>query len=160
MMSKASFDIDREKLEVTATRVFDAPRERVWRAYSNPKLIPEWWPPRFMKTTVERMEFRVGGGWRFILHDPKGNKYGFSGEYREIVEHRRIVRTFAMDAFPSGVSVETLTLEELDGGKTRLTLVSRFPSIEALESIVGRGMERGAAESWDRLAELLEEQGR
>ncbi len=59
MMSKATFDIDLEKLEVTATRVFDAPRERVWRAYSDPKLLPEWWPPKFMKTTVERMEFRV-----------------------------------------------------------------------------------------------------
>lgn len=67
MMSKASFDIDREKLQVTATRMFDALRERVWNTFSDPKLFPEWWPPRFMKTTVERMEFEVGGGRRFVL---------------------------------------------------------------------------------------------
>lgn len=161
MMSKASFEIDRENLQVTATRVFDAPLGRVWRACSDPRLIAQWWPQRFMRMTVERMDFRVGGGWIFVLEDPKGSKYRFSGEYREIVEHRRMVRTFEMEAFPVSVLalVETLTFEEVDGDKTRLTHVSRFPSVEALEGVVRRGMPRGAADSWDRLAESLENWG-
>jgi uncharacterized protein YndB with AHSA1/START domain len=158
MSEKASFSVDREKLEVTATRIFDSPSDQVWRAYTDPKLIPLWWGPRFLKTTVDSMDFRTGGKWRFIHEDPSNKTYGFHGEYREIVEQKRIVSTFIFEAVPNSTVVETTIFEQLPGDKTKVTNVSRFPSREALEGMVSTGMEQGSKEMNDRFAELLEKQ--
>jgi uncharacterized protein YndB with AHSA1/START domain len=155
---KASFAVDREKLEVTATRIFDSPKDQVWKAYTDPELIPEWWGPRFLKTTVDRMDFRVGGAWRFVHEDPSKKKYGFHGEYREIVEGKRIVSTYIFEAVPNSTVVDTTTFEELPGERTRVTQVSHFPSKEALDGMVSTGMEKGSMETRDRFAELLERQ--
>ena len=127
----------------------------MWRTYTDPKLIPEWWGPRFLKTTVDRMDFRNGGSWRFIHEDVTKKVFGFSGEYREIVEGKRIILTFVFEAFRDSVMVQTTTFEDLPRGQTRVTQVSRFPSLEALEGMVGTGMEQGSIESWDRLAECF-----
>ncbi len=156
LSEKASFAVDQEKLEVMATRIFDSARDLVWKAYTDPELIPEWWGPRFLKTTVDQMDFRIGGTWRFIHEDPEKNTYGFHGEYREIIQNKRIVSTFVFEAVPNSVVVDTVTFEQLPGGKTRITQVSRFPSKEALDGMVSTGMERGSTESRDRFAELLE----
>jgi uncharacterized protein YndB with AHSA1/START domain len=147
--------VDKNKLEVTATRIFDSPIAVVWDAYTDPKLIPEWWGPRFLKTTVDKMEFQTGGKWRFIHEDPAKKTYGFHGEYREIVEGKKIVSTYIFEAVPDSIIIETATFEELPGDKTKLTQLSRFPSIEALEGMVGTGMEMGTTQSHDRFAELL-----
>ncbi len=155
MSEKASFKIDRENLEVTATRIFDSTRDQVWKIYTDPKLIPEWWGPRFLSTTVDRMDFRIGGTWRFIHEDPTRKTYGFHGEYREIEEGTRIVSTFVFEAVPNSIVVDTTRFEELPDGKTRVTQVSRFPSKEALDGMVSTGMEKGTTEMGDRLAELL-----
>jgi uncharacterized protein YndB with AHSA1/START domain len=158
LSEKASFKIDREKLEVTATKIFDSPSDLVWKVYTNPKLIPAWWGPRFLKTTVDRMDFHAGGGWRFIHEDPAKKTYGFHGEYREIVEGKRIVSTFIFEGVPDTVIVDITTFEELPDGRTRITQVSRFPSKEALEGMVSTGMEQGWTESSERLTELLARQ--
>jgi uncharacterized protein YndB with AHSA1/START domain len=155
MPEKASFKVDREMLEVTATRIFDSAKDEVWNAYTDPELIPEWWGPRFLKTRVDRMDFRTGGTWRFIHEDPEKKIYSFHGEYREIIESQRIVSTFVFEAVPDSTVIDTITFEELPDGKTRVTQVSRFPSKEALEGMVSTGMEQGSRESRDRLAELL-----
>jgi uncharacterized protein YndB with AHSA1/START domain len=162
MTSKTNFNVDREKLEVTTSRVFDAPTQLVWRVFTDPKFIPEWWGPRFLKTTVDRMEFRVGGSWRFIHEDLRETKrkYGFNGEYREIDVGKRIVSTFVFEDFPENVMVETSIFESLPGGNTKLTQVSKFPSVEALDGMVGTGMEMGRTQSHDRLEELLRRQGK
>jgi uncharacterized protein YndB with AHSA1/START domain len=144
MSEKASFKVDREKLEVTATRIFDSTKDQVWNAYTDPKLIPEWWGPRFLKTTVDRMDFRTGGTWRFVHEDPTKKTYGFHGEYREIVEGKRIVSTFLFEPFPDSIVVDTITFEEMPRGRTRVTHMSRFPSKEALDGIVSTGMEKGS----------------
>jgi uncharacterized protein YndB with AHSA1/START domain len=156
-MSKASFSVDREKLEVTTSRVFDAPTELVWKVFTDPKHIPEWWGPRFLKTTVDRMDFRVGGNWRFVHEDfeQAKRKYGFNGEYREIEVGKRIVSTFVFEDFPQSVVIDTSVFESLPGGKTKLTQVSRFPSVQALDGMVSTGMEMGQMQSYDRLEELL-----
>jgi uncharacterized protein YndB with AHSA1/START domain len=158
MSEKASFKVDREKLEVTVTRIFDSPRDRVWKAYTDPKLIQLWWGPRFLKTTVDKMEFRTGGTWRFVHEDPEKKIYGFHGEYREIIEGKLIVSTFIFEPVPDSIVVDTTTFEELSGGRTKVTQVSRFPSKEALDGMVSAGMEKGSTEAGERLKELLERQ--
>ena len=100
------------------------------------------------------MDFRPGGRWRFVLRDMDGNEFGFRGEYREIVPPERIVWTFEFDGMPGHVSVETLVFEEHDG-KTTLTGTSVFDSKEDRDGMLQSGMEEGAAETWDRLAEYL-----
>jgi uncharacterized protein YndB with AHSA1/START domain len=141
--------------EIEMTRVFDAPRELVFEAYSKPEHIPHWWGPRSVTTIVETMDVRPGGAWRFIQRDQDGVEYAFYGEYREVVPPERIVSTFEFEGFPGLVMVDTLTLRDVDG-KTTLTVNSRFASREERDRMVESGLEDGAREMWDRLAEHLE----
>ena len=142
--------------EIVMTRVFDAPRELVFKAYTDPELIPRWWGPRDLETIVDRMDFRVGGTWRYINRDKDGNEYAFNGEYREIDPPSRLVSTFEFEGMPGHVVLDTLTLDEQDG-KTTLTTVSLFQSAEDRDGMIETGMEEGAGQSMDRLAELLNE---
>lgn len=141
--------------EIVMTREFDAPRELVFKALVDPNLIPRWWGPRNTTTIVDEMDVRVGGAWRFIHRGDDGES-GFHGEYREIVPPERIVQTFEWEGLPGHVSVDTLTLEEV-GGKTRMTASSTFENVEDRDGMLQSGMESGARETWDRLAELLNE---
>ena len=137
-------------------RVFDAPRELVWKAITEPERIPHWWGPRDIPMTVEHMDFRVGGTWRWIARGREGEA-PFSGEYLEIVPFERIVHTEMFDVEPFNQlepAHVTVTLETVEGG-TKLTSRSRFPSVEALEGAMATGMTGGAIESWDRLAEEI-----
>jgi uncharacterized protein YndB with AHSA1/START domain len=140
--------------EVEMTRVFDAPRELVFAAYTDAKQIPHWWGPRGVTTIVETLDVRPGGVWRFIQHHPDGAEYVFYGEYREIVPPERIVSTFEYEGFPGMVMLDTLTLHEADG-KTTLTVISRFASRQDRDRMLESGLEGGAAEMWERLAEHL-----
>jgi len=150
------FVVDKGKLELRMSRVFNAPAKTLWRAHVDPKAIEKWWGPRRFTTEVEKFDLRVGGQWRFINKDAEGNRHVFYGEFREIVEPEKIDWTFTYEPYPDQVSEETVRFEELPGAKTRLSAVSRFPSIEALEGMTQGGMEEGARETWDRLAELTE----
>ncbi|HVR88443.1 MAG TPA: SRPBCC domain-containing protein [Candidatus Limnocylindria bacterium] len=140
--------------EILITRVFDAPRELVFKACTDPDLIPRWWGPRAFTTTVEKMDLRPGGKWRFLNRAPDGNEYGFEGEYREVVPPERIVDTFEFDGVPGKVQVQTATFTERDG-KTELTIRVVFDSKEDRDGMLHSGMEVGMRESHDRLAELL-----
>jgi uncharacterized protein YndB with AHSA1/START domain len=137
------------------TRVFNAPRALVWKAVTDPALIAQWWGRRHSTTTVDQMDLRPGGGWRFVTRDPDGSEEAFHGEYREIVPPERLVQTFEWEGLPGHVSVETLTLEEQDG-QTRMTATSSFPTVEDRDGMIASGMEEGARETWDRLAALVE----
>jgi uncharacterized protein YndB with AHSA1/START domain len=141
--------------EIFMTREFDAPRELVFKAITDPKLIPNWWGPRKYTTIVDRMDVRPGGAWRFINRGPDG-EHGFKGQYREIVPPERIVQTFEWEGLPGHVSVETLILEEIDG-KTRMTATSVFDTKEDRDGMFESGAESGARETWDRLTEVLAE---
>ena len=142
--------------ELVTTHTFDAPRELVWRAWTDPELIPRWWGPRYLTTTVETMDVRPGGRWRFVQRDAKGNEYGFHGEYREVVPPRRLVGTFEYEGMPGHVLVETAIFEEIRG-KTKLTQNSLFENVEDLEAMLASGMEEGAAETMERFTELVTE---
>jgi len=140
--------------EFVMERVFEAPRELVWRALTDPERIPRWWGKREHTMTVEEMDVRVGGRWRWVAHTPDGDA-PFSGEYLEIEAPGRLVNTEMFDVPPYNEGEPAIviqTLEDIDG-RTKLTSRSRFPSAEALEGALATGMVVGAIESWDRLEE-------
>ncbi len=139
--------------EIKAERVFDAPRERVFEAMTDPELIPKWWGPRGTTTRVEEMDVSVGGRWRFVMDTEQGEG-GFGGTYREITPPERIVQTFEWDGMPGYISVEVCELEDL-GGKTRVSTTSTFHFAEERDGMLSSGMEEGMAETYDRLEELL-----
>ena len=142
--------------EVLITREFDAPRDLVFKAMSDPDLIPRWWGPRAYTTTVEKMDFRPGGRWRFINGFPDGSTTAFRGEYREIVPPERIVQTFEWEPMAGHISVETATFTERDG-RTLFADRTVFASKEDRDAMIQSGMEKGLRETHDRLAELLVE---
>lgn len=153
-MDTTSLTIERDKLEIVMSRVFDAPRELVFKAYTDPELLAQWWGPRGYTTIVEKMDVRPGGQWRMIHHNPAGEEFAFHGEHREVVPPERIVTTFEYEGVPGQVVLQTAVFEDVDGN-TRLTNTSLFANLEDLEGMVQSGMEKGARESWERLAELL-----
>jgi uncharacterized protein YndB with AHSA1/START domain len=144
--------------EIVMTRIFDAPRELVFKAYTDPNAIPQWWGPRRYTTTVDQMDVRPGGAWRFVNQGPDGSEFAFRGEYREIIPPERLVYTFEFEGMPGHILVETITFEEHDG-KTTLTNTSLFDSIEERDGMLASGMTEGATESMDRLAEYLHSVG-
>ena len=140
--------------EIRIERVFEAPRERVFAAFTDPKLIPEWWGPRNTTTIVDQMDVRRGGSWRFVMREPDGSETGFRGTYREVRPPERIVQTFEWEGMPGHVSVETATFEDL-GERTKVTTVSIFHTPEERDGMLASGMEGGMQETYARLDELL-----
>lgn len=140
--------------EIHIERVFDAPRERVFATFTDPKLIPEWWGPRGVTTVVDQMDVRPGGTWRFVVHNSDGSETAFRGTYREITPPDRIVQTFEWEGMPGHVSVETAEFEDLDG-RTKVTTTSIFHTLQERDGMLSSGMERGMNETYARLDELL-----
>ena len=141
--------------EIRVERVFDAPRDRVFAAYTDPKLIPEWWGPRDSATIVDQMDVRAGGSWRFVMRTADGSETGFRGTYREVSPPERIVQTFEWEGMPGHVSVETATFEDL-GDRTKVTTTSLFHTTEERDGMLASGMEGGLNETYARLDELLD----
>jgi len=141
--------------EILITRVFDAPRELVFRAHTDPALIPLWWGPGSTTTIVEKMDVRAGGKYCFV-HRSEDGEYVFHGEFREIVPPERLVQTSELEGMP-GVVLETITFEEQDG-KTMLTVLDLCATVEDRDAILASGMEEGLSETYNRLADLLAEQ--
>jgi uncharacterized protein YndB with AHSA1/START domain len=139
--------------ELLITRVFDAPRELVFRAHTDPTLIPLWWGPRSTTTIVDKMDVRPGGEYRFIHRSDEGGEYIFYGEFREIAPPERLVQTSQMEGMP-GVILETMTMEEKNG-KTILTVLELCETKEARDAVLASGMEEGLSESYDRLDEFF-----
>jgi len=136
------------------TRVFDAPREVVYRTYTDPHLVSQWWGPKNVTIHVEQMDVRPGGSWRIIHSDDDGHEYAFRGVYHEVLAPERLIYTFEFEGMPGHVLLETITFEERDG-KTVLTDHAAFQTIEDRDGMLRTGMEQGAAESMNRLAEVL-----
>lgn len=140
--------------EIVMTRVFDAPRELVFEAHSSCEHMSHWWAPRTYEIVDCDIDFRKGGTWRIVHRAPDGNQTTFYGEYLEIEPPARITWTFNFDDTTGGP--ETYTFEEQDG-KTTITSRAEFPSKEVRDGVIASGMEEGAAETYDRLDQYLEE---
>ncbi len=139
--------------EIVMTRVFDAPREMVFDAFTKPELLQRWFGPRGWSLVVCEVDLRVGGGFRFVLRGPDGKDMGMRGVWKEIASPGRSVHLESFDDYP-GESVVTSVLTEQDG-KTTLHVTVQYPSQQVRDIVLQSGMEHGAAESYDKLAELL-----
>ena len=140
--------------EVVITRVFDAPREKVWKAYTDPDLVVKWLGPRRLKGRIDDFEVKPGGRWAMTHIDKDGTEYQFHGFFHSVKEPEMASRTFEFHGVPDHVSFETMYLEDL-GGKTKLTAVSVFQSPEDRDGMIQSGMETGVVEGNERLDELL-----
>jgi uncharacterized protein YndB with AHSA1/START domain len=141
---------------IVMRREFNAPRQRVFRALTDPTLIPRWWGPKDVTTIVDQIELRVGGVWHFTQCDTAGSEYPFFGVYHEISSPARLVYTFEFEGTPGQVMLETITLEE-QNGKTLMTDTCVYQSVEHRDQMIQAGMEGGTIDSWDRIDILLAE---
>ena len=153
-MNKTQFSVPPGKQEIIMTRAFNAPRQRVFAAYTDPTLIPEWWGPRRYTTVVDRMEVKKGGVWRYVQRSPQGEEFAFNGVYHEITAPERLINTFEFEGLPGHVGLVITTFEEQDG-QTILNEKSVFPSVEDRDGTIASGMEGGAIETMDRFEEVL-----
>lgn len=154
-MSRLNVVAEPGKQEVIITRVFDAPRELVYKAYTDPQAVPNWWGPRGITTVVDKMDVQFGGVWRYIHRAPGDVEYSFKGVYHEVVPSERLVFTFEFEPMPGHIMLETVTFEDQDS-KTLFTDRSVFQTVEDRDGMIQSGMEGGMAETLDRLEELLE----
>ena len=151
------------KLTVTAepgvpfidmSREFDAPRDLLFRAHSDPELIRQWLGPRGYEIVIDHYDCREGGSYRYEHHDPQGNVYGFHGSFHGPQTVDGMVQTFEFEGAPGHVSLDSVRFEDLGGGRTRIVGHSVFQSVEARDAMVDNGMERGMKDGYDRLEEL------
>jgi uncharacterized protein YndB with AHSA1/START domain len=158
-MSKNKTTITAEpgKQELFITREFDATRELVFKAHTDPDLFVQWLGPRGLTTTLETFEPVNGGKWRFIQRDQDGNEFGFHGVFHE-VSSDRVIQTFEFDGLPESghVVLETIRFEELPNGRTRLTSQSVYQSVADRDGMIQAGMESGIVDGYERLDEILE----
>src|SRR5437879_13917904 len=139
--------------EIVLTRVFDAPRRLVWDTFTKPELLKRWFGPRGWSLVVCEVDLKVGGGFRVVRSGPDGKEMGMRGVYREIVPPEPSVHMESYDDYPGESQVTAVFVEQ--GGKTTLTATVLYPSQEIRDIVLKTGMEHGAAESYDKLAELL-----
>ena len=141
--------------EILMVREFDAPRNLVFKAYTTPELVSRWWPGRRGKMQSAEIDLRVGGKWRYVMVATEGFEVAFHGEYHEIVPDEKLVNTEVFEGAPEGgAALITCTFEELDGGRTRLSMLTHVDSKEIRDMIIGTGMESGAQEGLDILEEI------
>jgi uncharacterized protein YndB with AHSA1/START domain len=158
--------IDRGSTDTTAVysdgadlvfeRTFDAPRDTVWKAFTDPEIVPHWWGKHGTTTIVEEMDVRPGGKWRYVSRAADREEVAFYGEYLEVDPPQGFKWTFMFDVEGVGPmgGPETYIFEDV-GGKTKVTSTGHMGSVEVLEGALSTGMVAGALETWDRLADLL-----
>jgi uncharacterized protein YndB with AHSA1/START domain len=142
------------KTSFSTRRVVDAPRALVFEAFTKCEHLKRWMGPCTLTMVSCETDLRVGGRYRFVFRTPDGSEVGFSGEYREIARPERVVRTFVFEPMPDAEALETLTLEEHDG-KTTITTLTVHKTVENRDGHVQSGVDKGMAEGYARLDELL-----
>jgi uncharacterized protein YndB with AHSA1/START domain len=141
--------------QVVITREVDAPRELLFRAYTDPELLVQWMGPRSQIMTIDRFEVRNGGTWRYTSHGDDGIEHGFHGVFHGTPSAKDgIVQTFEYEGAAGHVCLETLTFEDRDG-KTLVRTNDVFQSVEDRDAAIASGMESGVHESIERLDDLL-----
>lgn len=156
MANKTTVTAEPGKQELFIIREFEAPRELVFRAYTEAELYEQWVGPNDLTMTVEKMEAVDGGSYRFV-HERGGHKYTFHGVYHEVLAPERIIGTFEFDGLPEKghVIMGTTKFENLPGGRSRLVHQSVFQSVADRDGMVQSGMERGVTEGYEKLDDLL-----
>lgn len=146
------------KLELIITREFEAPRELVFKAHTDPDLYVQWLGPRGSKIKFEKFEPWSGGAWRSFHTIEDANGSWSHGVYHDVTAPERIISTFEFEGFPEAghVLLETTRFEELPGGRTRLTAQTLFQSVADRDWMYEGGIESGVPEMYERLDELFE----
>ena len=155
--NKTTVTAEPGKQELFITREFDAPRELVYRAHTDPDLYVRWVGPHGYEMTLETFEPVSGGRYRYIHKDQAGNEFAFHGVFHEI-SPERMIQTFEFEGLPESghVILDTMRLEELPGNRTKVTIQSVYQSVEDRDGMIQAGMERGMNEGYERLDEILE----
>ena len=159
MANKTVVTAEPSKQELFITHEFDAPRELVFRAHTEPDLYVQWVGPRDLTMTIDKFDMRDGGSYKYT-HERDGHKYTFFGVSHEVLAPERIIGTFEFDGLPERghVILGITNFEELPGGRTRIVHQSVFRSVEDRDGMVQSGMERGVTEGYEKLDELLAKQ--
>jgi uncharacterized protein YndB with AHSA1/START domain len=153
-MPKTQIDAPAGVPFIDMSREFDAPRDLVFKAYTDPELLVQWLGPRKYKMAVESWDVRDGGKWRYINSDDDGNEWGFHGVFHGDQTPDGMVQTFEFEGWPGNVSLESLIFEEKDG-KTVVRNHSVYQTVQARDAMIESGMEGGVNEGFDRLDELI-----
>jgi len=140
--------------QILITREFDAPRHLVYKAWTTPELVARWWSGQRGKVTSAEIDLRVGGSWRYVMEADGGFEVAFHGEYREIVPNERIVSTEVYEGMPDAQALDTLTLTELDDGRTKLEILVEHRNKEDRDAHINSGMEVGMQEGMDLLEQI------
>jgi uncharacterized protein YndB with AHSA1/START domain len=140
--------------QILMSREVDAPRELVFRAFTEPDLLAQWLGPRRLTMEVERFDVRDGGTWRYLHKEEDGTAYGFHGVFHGTPSVDGIVQTFEFEGFPGHVQMDTATFEDRDGG-TVVHLNSVFQSVKDRDGMLQSGMQEGVSEGFEQLDELL-----
>jgi uncharacterized protein YndB with AHSA1/START domain len=138
---------------IILSRAFDAPVELVWEVTTNPEHFGKWWGPRGYANDIQEFDLRPGGRWKIVQTGPDGGTHGFHGEFLEVDPPHRLVQT---QGYEQHEPIRCVTTLESEWGRTLLTRTHTFPSNAYRDGMFGAGMEWGAAESYDRMAELLQ----
>jgi uncharacterized protein YndB with AHSA1/START domain len=156
MANKTEITAEPGKQELFIIREFEAPRELVFRAYTEADLYEKWVGPKEMKMWVEELNAVDGGSFRFV-HERGGHKYTFFGVYHDVTRPERIIGTFEFDGLPERghVIMGTTKFEELSGGRSRIVHQSVFQSVNDRDGMIASGMERGVNDGYEKLDAML-----
>jgi uncharacterized protein YndB with AHSA1/START domain len=156
-MNKTTLRVEPGKQELFVYREFDAPRELVFKTFTDPKLISQWMNPCNMTLHIDQCDSVSGGNYHFTHTDAEGRKHKFRGVLHEVSAPERLIRTFEYLNLPERghVVLDTLCLETLPGNRTRLSIQSVFQSVSDRDGMVAAGMQAGVSESHHLLDELL-----
>jgi uncharacterized protein YndB with AHSA1/START domain len=139
-------------------REFDAPAMAVFRAHADPELLKQWLGPHGYEMKIEHYDYRTGGSYRYLHIDDAGEEYAFNGVFHKVRPDEFAIQTFEFEGFPDIVAIESLTFEDLGGGRSRVRGHSVYPSLESRDGMVASNMEQGMSEGYERLDDLLRAQ--
>jgi uncharacterized protein YndB with AHSA1/START domain len=158
MNYQTHFDVPDGRGDLTITRRFASDARRVFAAHVDPELVVRWWGPRHLTTTVECLEARPGGRWRYVQTAPDGSVHAFHGYFHLVEDATRLVTTFEYEGTPGQVFLNDLRLSEAEG-VTLLVQTSAYTRGADRDAMVAAGMRDGVLDSHERLDELLEAPG-
>jgi uncharacterized protein YndB with AHSA1/START domain len=140
---------------VRATREFQAPVAKLFRAHVDPELYARWSGPHELTTTITQWDCSTGGSWRYVQADGEGNTYEFYGSFHEVRPQELLVQTFTFVGFPDSVSLDRIAFEDLGDGRSRLVATSQLDSFESRDGMIEAGMEQGIVEGYEKLDDIL-----
>ncbi len=140
---------------IRIVRDFDAPAERVYRAWTERELFARWLGPDGAETRIDTFDCQTGGKYRYATLVDGEEVASFYGSFHEVRPNSRLVQTFTWEGMPDGVSLETMTFTDLGNGRSRVTSVSVVDSLESRDAILASGMEVGVYEGYAKLDKLL-----